>query len=95
MDMLNTKIILKDSLISLMETPRMRPFLFRTRFERSMVRLAAYAKEAQRPDLDALAIASLNKIKEIVDKSNTTADGELRSHALLVGDLQKMIEALQ
>lgn len=87
-----TKENLKESLLSLLESSNIRPFLFRTRFERCMIRLSAYAKETQQLELYDLAANSLRKIKEIVDKSNTTVDGELRSYTILAGDINRMLE---
>lgn len=87
----DTKSSLQESLNLLATKPNMRPFLFRTRFERTMVRLLAYTDETQLPQLHALAEHSLNKIRAIVDKSNTTATGELYSHSLLIDDIQTMM----
>lgn len=87
----DTKSSLQESLTLLSEKPNMRPFLFRTRFERTMIRLLAYADKTQQPQLHALAEHSLNKIRAIVDKSNTTATGELYSHSLLIDDIQTML----
>lgn len=94
MKLTDTKSALQESLTLLATTPNMRPFLFRTRFERTMIRLSAYAENTHQPELYALASHSLNKIRAIVDKSNTTADGELHSHSLLIEDIQAMLRCI-
>ena len=94
MNNLNTAVDLRETLSMLAQTPNMRPFLFRTRFERSMVRLSAYAKENQNVELFELAEQSLEKLYSIVDKSNTTPDGELRSHSLLLSNMQEILSKL-
>ena len=91
MKITDTKSALRESLTQLATTPNMRPFLFRTRFERNMIRLSAYAKDTHQPELYTLATHSLNKIRAIVDKSNTTADGGLHSYNLLIGDIQEIL----
>ena len=62
----DTKSSLQESLNLLATKPNMRPFLFRTRFERTMVRLLAYTDETPQPQLPALAEHSLNTIRAIV-----------------------------
>ena len=89
-----TKSALQESLTLLATTPNMRPFLFRTRFERTMFRLSAYAQNTHQSELYTLANHSLDKIRAIVDKSNTTADGELRSHSLLIEDIETILNCI-
>lgn len=85
---------LKESIEDLINTPNMRPFLFRTRFERNMIRILKYAQETNRKELYNLAEEALGKMREIVDKSNTTVDGELRSHSLLENDMKAILNIL-
>lgn len=54
---------IRNSLTQLIETPNMRPYVFRTRFERNMVRISSYAKETQHPALYNLAQDCLKKSK--------------------------------
>ena len=91
---IDTKAILQESLTQLADTPDMRPFLFRTRFERSMIRLSAYAEDRQQYELLDLANRSLNKMRAIVDKSNTTADGELNSYRVLIDDIRTILSCI-
>ena len=90
----NTEASLRNTLNLLAQTPNMRPFLFRTRFERSMIRLASYGKEIQSGELCELANKSLAKLYSIVDKSNTTPDGELRSRSLLLSNIYEILGKL-
>ena len=82
---------MKDSILSLINNPTMRPFLFRTRFERSMIRVSKYALETDQSELYNLATCALDKMHSIVDKSNTTGDGVLLSYCLLVDDMKKVL----
>lgn len=91
MDTVIMKDNIRDSLINIISTPNLRPFLFRTRFERSMIRVLSYAKDTGQIELYNLARESLQKMKLIVDKSNTTADGTLRSYAILVDDIREIL----
>lgn len=95
MNMITTKQNLINALNQLICTPNMRPFLFRTRFERNMIRLISYAKELHHEDLLDLAQSSLDKMRNIIDKSNTTSDGILRSYTLLQDDMERMLFYLQ
>ena len=95
MNVIARKQNLEKALDQLICTPNMRPFLFRTRFERSMIRLVSYAEELHQEDLLHLAQSSLDRMKAIIDKSNTTSDGTLRSYTLLQDDMRRMLAYLQ
>ena len=84
-----------ESLQQLQSNPRIRPYLFRTRFERTMIKLQILASECLDKDLEKLATDSLRKIRSIVDKSNSTSDGVLRSYTILEPDIENMLEILQ
>lgn len=86
-----SKDTIKDSLTLLLTESDTRPFLFRTRFERTMLRTIKYAEAENNYELCDLAKKALFKMKEIVDKSNTTADGQLRSFILLEEDISQLI----
>ena len=75
----------------LLESSQIRPYLFRTRFERSMLRILNYANENGNTVLYEAANKSLNKLKFITDKSNTTSCGMLRSYVLLENDMRQML----
>ena len=85
----------REAIISLLnellDGSQTRPYLFRTRFERSMLRTLNYANEIGNIELYDAANKSLNKLKFITDKSNTTSCGMLRSYVLLEDDMKHMI----
>lgn len=95
MNTMTTKQNLEKTLNLLIDSHNMRPFLFRTRFERIMIRLIAYANETEQTVLADLVESSLDKMKAIIDKSNTTSDGTLRSYILLQDDMRQILQYIQ
>lgn len=95
MNEFDVKSNLTQSLVNLASDPYMSPFLFRTRFERCMIRLSDYAKKNQQPELFNLVVASQNKMNLMSNRSNTTPEGELCSHVLLIDDIQQMLCYMQ
>ena len=87
----NSRETIIRSLNELLESSQIRPYLFRTRFERSMLRTLNYANENGNTALYEAANKSLNKLKFITDKSNTTSCGMLRSYVLLENDMRQML----
>ena len=88
----NNREVIVNSLNELLESPNIRPYLFRTRFERNMLRILKYADEIGNTTLSETASKSLNKFKFITDKSNTTSCGMLRSYLLLEKDIRQILE---
>lgn len=88
----------KDQLIvalaNLLNDSKTRPFLFRTRFERTMIKTQTLAKAMNDIDLEQQAIDALNKMKCIVDKSNSTSDGILRSFIVLEPDIRSLLSKI-
>jgi len=56
-----------------------------------MLRTLKYATEIGNTELYEAANRSLNKLKFITDKSNTTSCGMLRSYVLLEDDMKQML----
>ena len=83
-----------SALLSLLEDSKARPFLFRTRFERTMIKLQSFARLVNDNTLEAEAINSLNKMRSIVDKSNSTSDGVLRSFVILEDDICALLNMI-
>lgn len=83
-----------ESLHQLLSDSKTRPFLFRTRFERTMIRVKSAAKETGNFELELLASNALEKLKSIIDKSNSTPDGVLRSFLILEPDIKRLLEVL-
>ena len=75
----------------LLESPNIRPYLFRTRFERNMIRVIKYAEEVGNKALLDAATNCANKLKSITDKSNTTSCGIPRSYVILEDDINKLL----
>lgn len=84
-----------ELLNALLKEPQMRSFLFRTRFERAMIKTKVLAQETNDCVLENCANDSLLKIRSIVDKSNNTSDGILRSFVILEPDIKKIIKILE
>lgn len=82
------------ALSNLLDDSKMRPFLFRTRFERTMIKVQSLAKMLNDEDLEHQAADSLNKMRCIVDKSNSTSDGVLRSFIVLEPDIRSLLSRL-
>lgn len=64
-----------------------RPYLFRTRLERTLFRIEAQAKEYNDKEMLNFCSELMNKINCISDKSNQTPDGTLKSFVYLEKDL--------
>ena len=80
-----------NSLNELLKSSNIRPYLFRTRFERNMLRTLNYANETGNTELYEVTNKSLKKLKFITDKSNTTSCGMLRSYVLLEDDMRQIL----
>ena len=90
----NVREQIKCSLVELLENPNIRPYLFRTRFERSMIRIIKYAQKTNSELLYETASKSLEKLKSITDKSNTTSCGMLRSYTLLEDNIKQLVNLI-
>lgn len=94
MNILERKNQATSALLSLLEDSKARPFLFRTRFERTMIKLHSFARLVNDNMLEAEALNSLNKMRSIVDKSNSTSDGVLRSFVILEDDIRALLNMI-
>lgn len=84
---------IKKDLGELIDNSNLKPFLFRTRLERTLIKTMKYS-ECIDNNLFCFANRCLNKLKNICDKSNMTSDGRLRSYCLLYDDLTKIYSLL-
>lgn len=77
----------------LFETKNGRPYLFRTRLERLIIRLRVQAKH----DENILDICNkiYDKLQCISDKSNQTPEGTLKSFVYIEEDLIKLNQSIQ
>lgn len=71
-----------------------RPYLFRTRLERTLLKTIRYAKEIHNPELERCCKTTQEKMDYITDKSNNTSDGTLRSYIVLKDDLINIYETV-
>ena len=94
MNSLNNSIKIKDKLVKLINEPSSKPFLFRTRFERTMLQIINFAKVNNNENLYGLSSKCLKKMKGICDKSNMTSDGLFRSYCLLLDDMKVILNAI-
>lgn len=94
MNSLNNSIKIKEKLAKLINAPSSKPFLFRTRFERTMLQIINFAKANNNENLYDMSSKCLEKMKGICDKSNMTSDGLLRSYCLLLDDMKEILEAI-
>ena len=94
-DFMERKRQVTDSLQNLLADSKARPFLFRTRFERTIIRLMSLARDLEDKDLEQYAKNALNKMRGIVDKSNCTSDGVLRSFTILEADIFSLLNLLK
>lgn len=94
MNILERKNQATSALLSLLEDSKARPFLFRTRFERTMIKLQSFARLVNDNTLEAEALNSLNKMRSIIDKSNSTSDGVLRSFVILEDDIRALLNMI-
>lgn len=96
--MIESNQALKSQLIEsfegLLSAPPQRAFLFRTRCERGFIGVSSYADQIGDEALRILADESRQKLSDIVDKSNTTSDGMLRSYKMLSADIKQILSRL-
>lgn len=93
-NILERKYQATSALQALLDNSNVRPFLFRTRFERTMIKLQTFAHLTNDQTLELEATNALNKMRCIVDKSNITSDGVLRSFAILENDIHSLLRYL-
>ena len=84
-----------EALQQLLNDSKIRPFLFRTRFERTMIKVQSLARTTGDVMLEGCAKDAIRKMRSIVDKSNCTADGVLTSFIVLKPDISNVIELLR
>ena len=67
-----------------------RPYVFRTRLERLLLKTITFANLTGNDILKAVCINTKNKLNYISDQSNHTADGILRSFIVLKDDMESI-----
>lgn len=71
-----------------------RPYVFKTRLERALLKTKKYCGITQCNLLYSLCMELSEKMTYISDNSNHTSDGELRSYIVLKDDIKKIILSL-
>lgn len=71
------------------------PYLFRTRLERTLVRLEEQAKKQNDIEMLEFCYEIMTKLNCISDKSNQTPEGTLKSFLLLEEDLIKLRQRVE
>jgi hypothetical protein len=85
--------ILNTQLDEIIESSSSRPYIFRTRLERLIIRLTFFESGVnldQRDVILNICNSIKNKINYISDKSNQNSDGELNSYGFFKDDLLKL-----
>lgn len=74
---------------------KVRPYVFKTRLNRAILRTKRYADERNDVSLKLLCDQLEMRMKYISDQSNQTSDGELRSFLVLKDDIEKIRNEVQ
>jgi hypothetical protein len=88
------KHLLTTQLDEVLESRTSRPYIFRTRLERLIIRLTTFFESEGTPDqrvsIQTICASIKNKINYISDKSNQNSEGELNSYGYFKEDLIKL-----
>lgn len=72
-----------------------RPYIFRTRFERALLRTITYAKVNSLINIEKQCKMMETKLSFISDHSNQTSDGTLQSFKALEDDMNKLMTIIK
>lgn len=81
-----------DELSRLLTLKNARPYVFRTRLERTLLRVNIFADIHKFNDVKACAGELLFKLSYISDQSNQTSDGVLKSFVFLESDIRHLLD---
>lgn len=73
---------------------KVRPYVFKTRLNRAILKTKRYGQEENDVSLISLCEQLEQKLRYISDQSNQTSDGELRSFLVLKDDIEKISNSL-
>lgn len=89
---------MKEKIINMWEEvlgmQNVRPYVFKTRLERTIRATKQYADEEGKYQLDELCTEILEKMKFISDQSNQTSDGVLKSYTVLQNEFERVMKAV-
>lgn len=89
----NTKKIIFQEVKDILGMKNERPYVFRTRVERGMLRIAKLSEKEGLNEIESLSKEIKDKLNFMSDKSNQTSDGTLQSYMFLKDDLCKIMNA--
>ena len=78
---------IKQEISNLLDLEKARPYVFRTRLERVLLKVSNFASTASMTDLKIDCENLRDKLHYISDHSNQTSDGTLKSFTLLKQDI--------
>lgn len=84
------KNIILDEFRDLLTLRNSRPYVFRTRLERLLIRASLLAKNCDREDILYICEQVKHKLKYVSDQSNQTSDGTLKSFVFLEDDIKSL-----
>jgi hypothetical protein len=90
----NAKALIANELNALLTLQRSRPYVFRTRLERALIRTCHYAKDSSRDDVLYYCDQIQKKLKCVSDQSNQTSDGTLKSFTFLESDIRNLFNKI-
>jgi len=79
---------------TLLNMSKERPYVFRTRLERLLLKTIKYATCTADNGLKELCISMKNKLSYLSDQSNHTSDGTLRSYIVLKDDMEAIYQMI-
>lgn len=91
--MSNRELILSE-IEGLLKSEHLSPYIFRTRFERSMLRVISWAKENSLEDIENISTNLKEKLHLISNQSNPNSDGSLKSFKYLQKDIIQLKKCL-
>lgn len=86
----NIKKIVISELENLIYVHNIRPYVFRTRLERVLMRASILADEQAQEDILSIINDVKDKLNYISDQSNQTSDGTVKSFSFLEPDLKSL-----
>lgn len=77
-----------DEISQLLESSRVRPYVFRTRLERTLIRASHFANNIGNSEIKESCRTIKEKLRFCSDQSNHGTDGTLASYSLLKEDIE-------
>jgi hypothetical protein len=95
---MNKEISMTEELNAVLKSGKLRPYIFRTRLERALIRISTFTNSSNetilKEEVITMCEAIREKIRYISDKSNQSPDGTLNSFNYLEGDIRKLAQLI-